>query len=123
MQELKATSENCDYVLGELKQPEAVSQKGRMLWKQLGHVENRTLHDLRRTFATRLNDLGVAIHVVEQLLGHTLGGVIAIYNRSLYLPEKSKALSQWVEQLELLSIDDRRVGPSKKSRITIHTQA
>ncbi|EIO4608171.1 tyrosine-type recombinase/integrase [Vibrio parahaemolyticus] len=109
LQELKATSENCDYVLGELKQPEAVSQKGRMLWKQLGHDENWTLHDLRRTFATRLNDLGVAIHVVEQLLGHTLGGVIAIYNRSLYLPEKSKALSIWIEHLELLSNRDNKV--------------
>ncbi|MFM2588624.1 tyrosine-type recombinase/integrase [Vibrio sp. TBV020] len=99
LQELKATSGNSDYILGELKQPEAVSQKGRMLWKQLGHSEKWTLHDLRRTFATRLNDSGVAIHVVEQLLGHTLGGVIAVYNRSQYILEKRRALEAWCEYL------------------------
>jgi len=33
-----------------------------------------TLHDIRRTLATRLNELGVAPYVVEQLLGHSLGG-------------------------------------------------
>lgn len=98
LQKLKATSSS-DYVLGELKQPEAVSQKGRMLWKQLGHSEKWTLHDLRRTFATRLNDSGVAIHVVEQLLGHTLGGVIAVYNRSQYILEKRRALEVWCEHL------------------------
>ncbi|WIH19331.1 site-specific integrase [Photobacterium damselae] len=103
--ELKATSENSEYVLGELKQPEAVSQKGRMLWKQLGHGENWTLHDLRRTFATRMNDLGIAPHVVEQLLGHTLGGVIAIYNRSQYLPDKRNAYEVWSECLMILGQD------------------
>lgn len=43
--------------------------------------------------------MGVAPHVVEQLLGHTLGGVLAIYNRSQYLPEKLDALNKWVEKL------------------------
>ena len=60
---------------------------GRMLYKRLGHSEPWTLHDLRRTFATTLNNMGIAPHVVEQLLGHSLGGVMAVYNRSQYLPE------------------------------------
>lgn len=46
---------------------------------------------------------GVAPHVVEQLLGHSLGGVMAVYNRSQYLPEKLDALNQWMEQLNILS--------------------
>lgn len=86
-------------LLGELKNPEAVSQWGRSIYKRLGHSEPWTLHDLRRTFSTTLNDMGVAPHIVEGLLGHALGGVMAIYNRSQYLPEKLDALNKWVDKL------------------------
>lgn len=78
---------------------------GRMLYKRLGHSEPWTLHDLRRTFATTLNNMGIAPHVVEQLLGHSLGGVMAVYNRSQYLPEKLDALNKWMERLEVISSD------------------
>ncbi len=109
LEELKACSTDNDFVLGELKRPEAVSQAGGSLWKRLGHEEKWTLHDLRRTLATRMNDLGIAPHVVEQLLGHTLGGVMAIYNRSQYLPEKEAALETWLERLMLLSNNSSNV--------------
>ncbi|HIF9279290.1 TPA: tyrosine-type recombinase/integrase [Photobacterium damselae] len=52
------------------------------MWKRLEHEEKWTMHDLRRMLATRMNELGIAPHVVEQLLGHSLGGVMQIYNRS-----------------------------------------
>lgn len=100
--ELKSEACGTDYILGTLKSAEAVSQQGRLLWKRLEHQEQWTLHDLRRTLATRLNDLGVAPHIVEQLLGHSLGGVMAIYNRSQYLVEKKQALDMWSEHLEAI---------------------
>jgi integrase len=55
-------------------------------------------HDLRRTAATRMVDLGVLPHVVEAVLNHTSGhraGVAGIYNRSLYSAEKAQALARW----------------------------
>ncbi|CBJ79849.1 Integrase (fragment) [Xenorhabdus bovienii SS-2004] len=61
------------------------------------------MHDLRRTFSTKLNELGVAPHVVEQLLGHALPGIMAIYNKSQYLPEKLDALNKWCERLDVLA--------------------
>lgn len=67
--ELKVVNAGSDYLLGELKKPEAVSQNGRMLWKRIGHDEAWTLHDLRRILAARMSELGIAPHVVEQLLG------------------------------------------------------
>ena len=36
-------------------------------------AEPWTLHDLRRTAATRIADLGVAPHVIEAILNHVLG--------------------------------------------------
>lgn len=90
-------------LLGEIKESSAVSAWGRLVWKRLDHVESWSLHDIRRTFATKLNDLGIAPHVVEQLLGHIMPGVMAVYNLSQYMPEKLVALNMWCERLELLA--------------------
>ncbi|HGM6667557.1 TPA: tyrosine-type recombinase/integrase [Serratia marcescens] len=91
------------YLLGELKKNTAVSQTGGRIYKQLRHVERWRLHDLRRTFSTYLNDLGVAPHIVELLLGHSLGGVMAVYNRSLYMNEKLDALNIWLDELQKIA--------------------
>ena len=56
------------------------------------------LHDIRRTVATRLADLGVLPHVVEAVLNHVSGhkaGVAGTYNRAAYATEKRKALDAW----------------------------
>jgi integrase len=55
-------------------------------------------HDLRRTVATRMADLGVQPHVIEATLNHVSGfrsGVAGVYNRSLYTAEKAAALALW----------------------------
>lgn len=103
VKELYSSNKKTGYLLGELKKTEAVSQYGRNLWVKFNHSEPWTLHDLRRTFATKLNDMGVFPHIVEQLLGHALPGVMTIYNRSQYLPEKLDTLNKWCERLDLLS--------------------
>lgn len=87
------------YMLGELKRPEAVSQSGRTLWKRLGHKEHWTLHDLRRSLATHLNEAGIAPHVVELILGHALPGVMAHYVHTNRLPEQKAALELWQNML------------------------
>ena len=58
-------------------------------------VKPWTLHDLRRTAATRMADSGVQPHVIEAVLNHVSGhkgGVAGIYNRALYEPEKRTAI-------------------------------
>lgn len=109
IKQLLEQNQNTGLLLGEIKKPEAVSQWGRMLYKRLGHSSPWTLHDLRRSFATTLNNMGIAPHVVEQLLGHSLGGVMAVYNRSQYLPEKLDALNKWTERLGLLSDENSNI--------------
>ena len=61
-------------------------------------VENWTLHDFRRTCATRLGDLGVLPHVVECLLAHVSGfraGVAGTYNRARYMDDMTEAMTRW----------------------------
>ena len=67
------------------------------LSRKLGH-DSWTAHDFRRTFATRLADMGVPHHVIEALLGHALPGVAGIYNRSNLLKEKREALELWMSE-------------------------
>ena len=60
------------------------------------------LHDIRRTVATRLADLGVQPHIVESVLNHVSGhraGVAGIYNRAIYADEKRKALDLWADHI------------------------
>jgi len=61
-----------------------------------------TPHDLRRSFSTHANELGVLPHVVEACLGHVSGfrgGVAGTYNLALYRSEKRAALERWADCL------------------------
>ena len=62
-----------------------------------------TPHDLRRTFSTRLNKLGVAPFVVEKLLNHALEGVMAVYNQHDYAEERAQALELWCAELRRIT--------------------
>ncbi len=55
------------------------------------------LHDLRRTFSTKLHDAGVEPLVIEALLAHKQQGVAAVYNRASFREAKSAALMRWHE--------------------------
>ena len=65
-------------------------------------VEPWRLHDLRRTVATRVAELGVPPHIIEAVLNHVSGhkaGVAGVYNRALYAAEKRRALELWGEHI------------------------
>jgi integrase len=60
------------------------------------------LHDLRRTIATRLSEMGTAPHIVAELLGHVghhKSGVAGVYNRARYDRDKLDALISWERRL------------------------
>ena len=69
----------------------------RKLDKRCG-VENWTLHDLRRTFATGLASLGVGIPIVERFLNHVSGsfaGIVGVYQRYDFMTEMREAALRW----------------------------
>tara|TARA_B100000700_G_C14979008_1_gene825385 strand:- start:355 stop:1347 length:993 start_codon:yes stop_codon:yes gene_type:complete len=60
-------------------------------------MEDWRVHDFRRTIATRLSEKGVQPHVVEKMLGHSLGGVLAVYNRHDWINEQKEAYDLWYQ--------------------------
>ena len=59
-----------------------------------------TLHDFRRLISTTMHDqLGIAPHIVENILGHVghQAGTPGRYNLSSYRAEKAVALRRWAE--------------------------
>ena len=61
-----------------------------------------TPHDLRRTAATQMADVGIQPHIIEAVLNHVSGhraGVAGIYNRAAYEHEKKIALERWADHL------------------------
>jgi hypothetical protein len=61
------------------------------------------LHDLRRTCATQLGELGVLPHVVEQALNHVSGakaGVAGVYNRSKMSDAVREGLQKWANYID-----------------------
>src|SRR5262245_34669873 len=74
-----------------------------MLNRRLGdRVRRFNLHDIRRSVATSLGNLGVAPHVIEHLLNHYRQNVATTYNRSRYDREVTAALHLWDEHLHAL---------------------
>ena len=75
----------------------------RRMASELGHAPSAwRLHDIRRTVATRLAELGVQPHVIEAILNHVSGhkaGIAGVYNRASYANEKRQALDLWGEHV------------------------
>lgn len=61
-----------------------------------------TLHDLRRTVATRMAGLNINLPVIEKVLNHVSGsfaGIVAVYQRHEFKDEKRRALNAWADHL------------------------
>ena len=88
-----------------------------------GHMQASApwrLHDLRRTAATGMAELGIAPHIIEACLNHVSGakaGVAGIYNRAKYRAGEAAALARWAAHVEgLVSGAPAKVVPLTRGR-------
>lgn len=66
-------------------------------------IEPWRVHDLRRTYATGMQRLGIRFEVTEAVLNHRSGsrsGVAGIYQRHDWRDEKRDALNSWAAHIE-----------------------
>lgn len=70
----------------------------RKLRSKIDIPEWRT-HDFRRTLVTNLSEEGILPHVTEKMLGHELGGVMAVYNKHDWLEEQRKGYELYADKI------------------------
>ena len=71
-----------------------------------GHVRPFRVHDIRRSVATGMADIGIEPHVIEACLNHYSGhrrGTAGVYNRSNYERAVKAALARWSEHVLALA--------------------
>ena len=71
-------------------------------------------HDLRRTGATMLGEMGFEPHIIEAALNHTAihSQLAATYNRARYFPEVARALQALADSLDVIQAGGANtVGP------------
>ncbi|MES0051312.1 MULTISPECIES: integrase arm-type DNA-binding domain-containing protein [unclassified Mesorhizobium] len=71
-------------------------------------IPHWTLHDLRRTVASRLAGLNINLPVIEKLLNHvsgTFAGIVGVYQRHEFKDEKRRAMNAWADYLGALFND------------------
>jgi integrase len=70
------------------------------------HMAEWHIHDLRRTCATGMAELGVQPHIIEAVLNHVSGhkgGVAGIYNRASYSEPMRDALQRWADHIDRIT--------------------
>jgi integrase len=73
-------------------------------------VDGWTLHDLRRSAATKMTELGVPPDHVERVLGHILPGMRRVYVHHEFLAEKRAALETWAAHVQRVTNQAARLG-------------
>jgi len=61
-----------------------------------------TPHDLRSTARSHLAVLGVDVLIAERCLNHSLGGLVAVYDKHDYMAERRKALTLWSNNIRAI---------------------
>lgn len=61
----------------------------------LTDIPDFTVHDLRRTASTHLNEQGFHSDAIEACLNHTMQGVRGVYNKAKYEKERIDIMKKW----------------------------
>ena len=75
-------------------------------------MEPWRIHDLRRSARSLMARAGVQPHIAEMTLGHVQKGIIQVYDRYTYEPEKKQALEALAGLVEsIVTAEDRAEAP------------
>jgi integrase len=70
---------------------------------RMGDVPKWVVHDIRRSVASGMARIGIAVPVIEKILAHrkgTFAGVVGVYQKHSFLPEMTAALQRWGNHVE-----------------------
>jgi integrase len=73
--------------------------------ERMGDTPKWVIRDIRRSVATGMARIGIAVPVIEKILAHrkgTFAGIVSVYQKYSFLPEMAVALQKWADHLEQL---------------------
>jgi integrase len=88
----------------------AFDKEGKPITENKLGVADFTPHDLRRTAATFMSQLGFMDEIIDAVLNHTKQGIIRTYNLNRYDKEKQMALESWERKLLSIVSDVANAG-------------
>jgi len=94
-----AVGRNLAYPLKDGKEKPLYNKEGKVATENRLGVKHFTPHDLRRTAATFMSQLGQMDEVIDAVLNHKKQGIIKVYNLNKYDREKQQALESWERKL------------------------
>lgn len=106
----KKQSVDCEYVFSVTGGVLGGFGKSTKRLRDMAKIHTRwTLHDLRRSVATKLAEppLSIPKHTIARVLGHAEQGVTSTYVRASWLPEKRDALDRWAAHLGTILASDK----------------
>lgn len=84
--------------------------------EKIANINHFTVHDLRRTGKTKLQEMGVDEFISERCLNHSIAGVAGTYGRHDFFEERKKALQLWANYLESCETGkDWNITPIRKA--------
>ncbi|AVP33471.1 tyrosine-type recombinase/integrase [Acinetobacter indicus] len=85
----------------------------------LTDIPDFTIHDLRRTASTHLNEQGFNRDAIEKCLNHSSFGVRAVYNKAEYADERIKMMQKWSDFIFSVIFEDNLIffNQARKSSI------
>ncbi|MDB0115229.1 tyrosine-type recombinase/integrase [Acinetobacter baumannii] len=68
--------------------------------KTMGYAGKQTPHGFRHILSTALRERGFAREHVEAALAHKTGGVEGVYNKAVYLSQRTEMMQLWADYLD-----------------------
>jgi len=75
------------------------------LHERMGDTPKWVIHDIRRSVASGMAKIGIAVPVIEKILAHKSGtfrGIVGTYQRHSFLSEMANAMQRWADHIEQL---------------------
>jgi len=98
-----AVSRNLAWPITDKKGKPLYGKDGKPATENKLGVDQFTPHDLRRTAATFMAQMGEMDEVIDAILNHAKQGVIKVYNQYRYDKEKQTALESWERKLKSIT--------------------
>ena len=105
IEELRPITGHCTYLFPSLrstKRPISDNTLNAAMRRMGISKDQMTAHGFRKSASTLLHEMGYSPEIIETQLAHKRLGVAGIYNKSLYIKQRTEMMQAWADYLDNL---------------------